>query len=148
MKVYLGADHAGYAVKEHIKQLLDKKNISYEDLGSYSNVSVDYPDYAKIVAQRVVAEPDAQGILVCGTGTGMAIAANKVKGIRAVVATDTSSAILSRQHNNTNVLCLRGRDFPYEMTEQIVSVWLETHFTGEERHVQRLKKIAALEQEE
>lgn len=148
MKVYLGADHAGYAVKEQLKQLLDKKTISYEDLGTYTADRVDYPDYAKAVAERVATESDALGILICGTGTGMAIAANKIKGIRAVVAYDTSSAMLSREHNDANVLCLRGREFPYDTIESIVSVWLETPFTGEERHVQRLNKITALEKEE
>lgn len=148
MNLYLGADHAGYAVKEQLKQLLDKKKIVYEDIGAFSEVAIDYPDVAKTVAQRVATEHDSKGILICSTGTGMAIAANKIKGIRAVVAYDTSSAILSRQHNDANILCLRGRDFSSELIEQIVSVWLETPFTEEERHVQRLKKIAALEREE
>ncbi len=147
MKVYLGADHAGYAVKEQVKYLLDKKNISYEDLGTYTPTAVDYPDYAKAVAQKVATEQDTMGILVCGTGTGMAIAANKINGIRAVVAYDASSALLSRQHNNANILCLGGRNCSYDL-EQIVFLWLETPFTGEERHVERLKKIAALEKEE
>ncbi len=148
MKVYLGADHAGYAVKEQLKQLLDKKKIVYEDIGAFSEVAIDYPDVAKTVAQRVAAEPDTQGILICGTGIGMAIAANKINGIRAVLAYDTYSAMMSKQHNNANVLCLRGREFPYETIEQIVSLWLETPFTGEERHVQRLNKITALEHDQ
>lgn len=145
MKVYLGADHAGYAVKEQLKQLLDKKKVVYEDVGTHTTTAADYPDYAKTVAQHVATEHDSRGILICGTGTGMAIAANKIKGIRAVVAYDTSSAILSRQHNNANILCLGGRILSPETIEQIVSVWLDTPFSGDERHVQRLKKITALE---
>ena len=146
MKIYIAADHAGFAVKEKLKQLLEQKGMQYEDLGTDSEKPVDYPDYAATVAKKVTVDTDARGILICGTGTGMVIAANKVKGIRAVVCYDAFTAHMAREHNNANILCLRGRDFPYEQIEEIVGVWLTTPYSGDIRHEQRLDKITALEQ--
>lgn len=145
MKVIIASDHAGFRLKQRIKKYLKKKKIEYEDLGTNSLNSVDYPDYAIRVAKKVAESKETKGILVCGTGTGMTIAANKVKGIRAVAAYDAYSARMSRIDNDTNVLGLRGRFFPYEKVNKIISVWLNTPFSGEERHKRRIKKIADYE---
>lgn len=145
MKVLIASDHAGYNTKEKIKIYLKKKSINFKDLGTDSTSSVDYPDFAFKVAQKVVRNRNNRGILICGTGTGMVIAANKVKGIRAVAAFDAYSAKMSRIDNDTNVLGLRGRYFPYPKIQKIISVWLATPFSGEKRHRRRLKKISAYE---
>lgn len=144
-KIYIGSDHAGFELKEKIKKYLQGKRIPHEDLGTNSLDSVDYPDYALEVAQKVVKEKDSKGILICGTGTGMVIAANKVKGIRAVAAYDKYSAKMSRNDNDANVLCLRGRFFPFEKIKEIVSMWLKTPFSGETRHKRRINKIKEFE---
>lgn len=144
-KVYIGADHAGFKLKEKLKKYFEEKKIPYEDLGVYSSDSVDYPDYAIKVASRVAKEKNARGILICGTGTGMVIAANKVKGIRAVAAYDSYSARMSRYDNDTNVLALRGRFFPFKKTRKIVSAWLATSFSRKERHRRRINKIKKME---
>ncbi len=141
MRVILASDHAGLRLKEKVKEYLAKKKIEYEDLGTESFTSVDYPDYALKVAEKVVKNKNTRGILICGTGTGMTIAANKVKGIRAVAAYDAYSAKMSRIDNDTNVLGLRGRFFPLEKIKKIITVWLDTPFSGEKRHKRRIKKI-------
>ena len=141
MRVILASDHAGLRLKEKIKKYLARKKIEYEDLGTNSFKSVDYPDYALKVAEKVAKNNNTRGILVCGTGTGMTIAANKVKGIRAVAAYDAYSAKMSRIDNDTNVLGLRGRFFPLEKIKKIITVWLDTPFSGEKRHERRIKKI-------
>src|SRR5881396_3766326 len=112
MKVALGADHAGYEEKEKIKHTLDDLGVSYDDMGTYSCESVDYPDYAKKVGEAVANGDVDQGLLVCGSGTGMAIAANKVPGVRAAVAWNEDIARLAREHNNANVLSLAARFTP------------------------------------
>ncbi|NIM89968.1 MAG: ribose 5-phosphate isomerase B [Candidatus Aminicenantes bacterium] len=145
MKIIIGSDHAGFKLKAKIKKYLKMKKIEYLDLGTDSLESVDYPDYALKVAKQVAGNKDSRGILVCGTGTGMTIAANKVKGIRAVAAYDVYSAKMSRIDNDTNVLGLRGRYFPYEKVKKIINVWLNTPFSGKQRHKRRLKKISGLE---
>lgn len=144
-KIYIGADHAGFKLKEKLKKYFEEKGIFYEDLGNYSLERVDYPDYALKVAQNVAKEKNAAGILICGTGTGMAIAANKVKGIRAVAAYDKYSAKMSRRDNDANVLGLRGRFFSFGKIKKIVSVWLETPFSGKFRHKRRINKIKLFE---
>jgi ribose 5-phosphate isomerase B len=141
MRVMLASDHAGLRLKEKIKKYLARKKIEYEDLGTESFTSVDYPDYALKVAEKVAKNKNTRGILVCGTGTGMTIAANKVKGIRAVAAYDAYSAKMSRIDNDTNVLGLRGRFFPFEKMKKIITVWLDTPFSGEKRHKRRINKI-------
>ena len=141
MRVMLASDHAGLRLKEKVKKYLARKKIEYEDLGTKSFKSVDYPDYALKVAEKVAKNKNTRGILVCGTGTGMTIAANKVKGIRAVAAYDAYSAKMSRIDNDTNVLGLRGRFFPFEKIKKIITVWLDTPFSGEKRHKRRIKKI-------
>lgn len=141
MKVYLGADHAGYKLKEKIKGVLDMSGIPYEDFGTDSEKPVDYPDYANIVSEKVVRNKGSRGILVCGTGTGMVIAANRNKGIRAVVAYDLYSAKMSRFDNDANVLALRGRKFPFKEVEKIVKIWLKTKFSNMVWHKRRIRKL-------
>ncbi len=140
MKIILGSDHAGVKLKEEIKSFLTKKEINFEDLGTLTKESVDYPDYAKKVCSKVKKEK-AKGILICGSGTGMAIAANRIKGIRAVAAYDSYSAKMSRHDNDTNVLCLRGRQFPLNKIKIIISIWLKTPFSKASRHKRRIKKL-------
>ncbi len=142
--IFIGSDHAGYRLKEYLKKYLDRKKIRYFDAGAYSEEPSDYPDLAVKVAKSV-ARKKAQGILICGTGTGMVIAANKIKGIRAAVAYDVYSAKMARLHNNVNVLCLRGREFNFATAEKLVDIWLNTQFSGEERHKRRIAKIRKIE---
>lgn len=144
-KIYLGSDHAGFETKEKLKEYFKKKEINYEDMGTHSSDSVDYPDYAFPVAKKVAKDKNSRGVLICGTGAGMIIAANKVRGVRAVAAYDKYSAEMSRFHNDTNVLGLRGRFFPFRKIKEIVSIWLETQFSGETRHKRRINKIKQFE---
>ena len=141
MRIIIGSDHAGFNLKEKLKEYFDKKKIKYEDVGTGSLESVDYPDYAKKVARKVVREKNSKGILICGTGTGMVIATNKVKGARAVAAYDNYSAKMSRVDNDANILALRGRYFPYKKIQQIVNTWINSKFSGKLRHKKRIKKI-------
>lgn len=145
MKVIIASDHAGFKLKERIKKYLEREKIEYSDLGTDSLNPVDYPDFAIKVAEEVVKDKNSRGILICGTGTGMTIAANKVKGIRAVAAYDAYSAKMSRVDNDTNVLGLRGRFFPFEKIKKIINVWLNTPFSGESRHRKRIRIIADYE---
>ena len=139
-KICISSDHAGFETKEFIKELLIKSKISTIDLGPLSNRSVDYPDYAKKVSNRVSKKKSDIGILVCGSGTGMAISANKTKGIRAAVGYNIKSTQLSRQHNNANILCLGARLTKRKVIKKIVSIFLKTKFEGG-RHKRRIKKI-------
>ncbi len=147
MKIALAADHAGFEEKEKVKKTLDEMGVEYADMGTNSAESVDYPDYARKVGEAVAAGEFDKGILVCGSGTGMAIAANKVPGIRAAVAWNEEIARLSRQHNNTNVLSLAARYTPDAEQERIVKTWLSTDFEGG-RHERRVEKITQIEQED
>ena len=144
MKIALGADHAGFELKNKIKSWLDEQGIPVADQGTNSSDSVDYPDYARKVAEDVVGKRADLGILVCGSGIGMAIAANKVAGVRAANVTTEYEAQLSREHNNANVLALGARILSEEDARKIVTKWLDTQFAGG-RHQQRVEKIAALE---
>ena len=139
-RICISSDHAGFEIKEFIKELLIKSKISTIDLGPLSNKSVDYPDYAKKVSNRVSKRKSDVGILVCGSGTGMAISANKTKGIRAAVGYNIKSTQLSRQHNNANILCLGARLIKRKDIKKIVSIFLKTKFEGG-RHKRRIKKI-------
>ena len=139
-KICISSDHAGYETKEFIKDLLIKSKISIVDLGPFLNKSVDYPDYAKKVSNRVSKRKSDLGILVCGSGTGMAISANKTKGIRAAVGYNIKSTQLSRQHNNANVLCLGSRLTKRKDIKRIIKIFLNTKFEGG-RHKRRVKKI-------
>jgi ribose 5-phosphate isomerase B len=144
MRVAIGADHGGYKLKEEIKGLLSSMNISFEDFGCTCGDSVDYPDYALPVAEKVAAGEFDRGILVCGTGIGMSIAANKVPGIRCALVHDTFSARATREHNDSNVLALGERVIGPGLALDIVKIWLETEFQGG-RHARRVEKIAAIE---
>ncbi|MEK6843845.1 MAG: ribose 5-phosphate isomerase B [Nanoarchaeota archaeon] len=143
--IYIGADHSGFQLKERIKEYLGKNKIQYEDLGGRGDKNDDYPDYAFKVAEKVSKNKNSKGILVCGTGTGMVIAANKVKSIRAAFAYDSYSARASREHNNANILCLRGRNFQEKKNLQLVKIWLSSVFSGKSRHERRLRKIVRYE---
>tara|TARA_Y100000817_G_scaffold302739_1_gene283980 strand:+ start:44 stop:481 length:438 start_codon:yes stop_codon:yes gene_type:complete len=139
-KICISSDHAGYIIKEYIKNYLIRKNIFVIDLGPKNNNSVDYPDYAKKVAKRVKQKKSDAGILICGSGTGMAISANKIKGIRAAVCYNLKSTQLSRLHNNANVICLGSRLTKKKDIKKIVISFLKTKFEGG-RHLRRVKKI-------
>ena len=142
--VALGADHAGFPLKQDLKKWLVAEGHTVLDVGTHSPESVDYPDFAAAVGRAVSAGEAAGGLLVCGTGIGMAITANKVPGIRAAVCNDVETARLSRQHNDLNVLSLAGRSTPLDLATAIVRAWLETPFEGG-RHERRLAKVAGLE---
>jgi|TARA_B110000211_G_scaffold75762_1_gene88692 ribose 5-phosphate isomerase B len=139
-KVCIASDHAGLNLKEDIKNYLINKNISIFDLGPYKKKSVDYPDYAKKLANRIKAKKSDIGILVCGSGTGMAITANKIKTIRAAVCYNTKSTRLSRQHNNANIIALGARLTKKTLSLKLVEIFLKTKFEGG-RHLKRIKKI-------
>ena len=141
----LGADHAGVHLKEILKGWLEGHGHKVLDFGTHGDASVDYPDYASAVAEALLDGSAERGILVCGTGIGMAIAANKVPGVRAATCPDVLTARLAREHNDTNVLALGARIVGHQDAIEIVRVWLETAFAGE-RHVRRLAKLAAIEQ--
>ncbi|HEX5037963.1 MAG TPA: ribose 5-phosphate isomerase B [bacterium] len=152
MKILVASDHGGFELKSKIVNLLKNKKIQVEDLGSDSAESVDYPDYAIKVAERISKGEADAGILVCGTGIGMCIAANKFKGVRAAVVSESYSARMAKEHNNANVLCIGGRVLdpgsparvPAESAEDVVTAWLDAKFEGG-RHDRRLDKIRAIE---
>lgn len=142
--VILGSDHAAFQLKEFVKVILLRKNYKVFDLGAYDEESVDYPDFAAKVALRVSKGKDMRGILSCGTGIGMTISANKIKGIRAALVRTPFEAKISREHNNANILVLGGRPFNKANIAKIVDVWLKTKFGGG-RHARRVNKIKELE---
>jgi ribose 5-phosphate isomerase B len=144
MKIALASDHAGYTEKERLKPLLTDLGLEFDDLGTGSEASVDYPDYARKVAEQVAGGHADQGLLVCGSGTGMAISANKVNGVRAAVAWSEETARLARQHNDANILAIGARTTPPEQIPGIVRAWFSTDFEGG-RHADRVKKISAME---
>jgi len=140
-KIIIGADHAGYYVKKLILKYFEKQKIPYDDIGGYNpDSSDDYPDIAKKLSRKVVKQK-TKGILICGAGIGMAMAANKVKGARAGLCFDVYSAKMSREHNDANVLALRARKFPQKKILPIVRAWLNTPFSNKPRHKRRIKKI-------
>lgn len=143
-KIAIGADHGGYELKNIILEHLRQAGYTVEDFGTNSPESVDYPDYAYQVARGVAAGDYDLGILICGTGIGMSIAANKIVGVRAAVCGDTYSARMSRLHNNANILCLGGRVVGPGLALDIVDVWLSTEFEGG-RHARRVEKIRQIE---
>jgi ribose 5-phosphate isomerase B len=145
--IALGADHAGYTLKGALSAWLEGQGHTVLDLGTHTADSVDYPDYASAVADALVDGTADRGILVCGTGIGMAIAANKVPGVRAAACPDVFTARLAREHNDTNVLALGARIVGPEQALEIVRVWLETAFAGD-RHARRVAKLAAIERKE
>lgn len=143
MRIAIGSDHRGLKLKPFVMKLLDKTENSYEDFGCYTDESVDYPDIAKMVAGAVAEGHFDRGILICGTGIGMSIAANKVNGIRAALCYNAFSARRARQHNDVNILCLAAEE-GRALVPAIVEIFLNTEFEGE-RHQQRLDKIRAME---
>lgn len=144
MKVAIGCDHGGFHLKETIKEVLKDMEIDFTDFGTHSTESVDYPDIAAPVANAVAAGEYDRGILICGTGIGIGIAANKVDGIRAALCHDTFSARASREHNNANILTMGERVIGPGLATDIVKIWLTTDFAGG-RHERRVAKIADLE---
>jgi len=144
MKIGLGSDHGGFELKEYIKEYLEKEGIEYVDYGTNSLDSVDYPDYGKKLAEAVVSGEVDRGIAICGTGIGISIACNKVKGIRCALCSDTYSARMSVEHNNANILALGGRVLGKDLALEIVSTWLKAKFQGG-RHERRINKISSIE---
>jgi ribose 5-phosphate isomerase B len=145
MKIAIGSDHGGIHLKKEIIAYLESKDITVVDCGAFVEESVDYPDYASPVGDKVVQKEADLGILVCGTGIGMSIAANKIRGIRAAVVSDEFSARMSREHNNANILCLGERVVGRGLALSIVDSWLQASFQGS-RHERRIEKIAKLEE--
>ncbi len=140
MNVKIGCDHAGFTIKEYLKNYLKNKNIPLEDFGTFSYESVDYPDFSHKVAQSVSENNSNLGILICGSGNGICMTANKHKNIRAALCWNDEIAKMARAHNNANILCLPGRYLNIMETEKIVDVFLNTKFEGG-RHENRIKKI-------
>lgn len=146
MRIAIGADHAGFALKNTLVAWLEQRGLRCQDVGAACyDAQDDYPDYAVAVARAVAAGEAELGIMVCGTGVGSCIAANKVPGVRAVVCSDTFSARCSREHNDANVLCLGERVVGVGVAEEVVAAWLEAAFSGDERHRRRLMKVRAVE---
>lgn len=143
MKIGIGSDHGGFPLKESIKSYLEEQNIEYIDYGTNSLDSVDYPDYGRKVSKGVVNGEVDRAIVICGTGIGISIAANKVKGIRCALCSDTYSARMSMEHNNANVLALGGRVLGVDLAIEIVKTWLDGKFEGG-RHERRVKRIGEI----
>jgi ribose 5-phosphate isomerase B len=146
MKVAIASDHRGYHLKEKVISVLKAKGHEVIDEGPESDASVDYPDFAALVAKKVSSGAADRGILICGTGIGMAISANKFPGIRAAACVDEVTAELSRRHNDLNVLCLSGDLLSSRVVERLVEIWMKTEFEGG-RHARRVEKIRDLERE-
>jgi ribose 5-phosphate isomerase B len=144
MKIALGSDHAGFELKEDLRAYLAELKIEALDLGAYSEDSTDYPDVAAKVAEKVARGEVERGLLICGTGIGMSIVANRFAGVRAALCHDLYTARVSREHNDANVLALGGRLIGKGLAREILKVWLESEFQGG-RHERRIRKIAALE---
>ncbi len=146
MRIAVGSDHAGFELKEKVKEFLKEKGHKYHDFGAENfDPQDDYPEYGRRVAEAVASGEYDRGIVVCGTGMGISISANKVPGVRAAACYTTDMARISRLHNDANVLALGGRLIAKELASDIVAVWLETPFSGEERHVRRIEQIRNIE---
>ncbi len=142
--IYIASDHAAVGLKKIVGDYISQKGYMLHDLGPFTTDSVDYPEYATKVAEEVLSNDEALGILICGTGVGISIAANKHKGIRAVVCSEPYSAKLSKMHNDTNVLCFGARVIGEEMAKEIVNAWLNAEYEGE-RHQRRVDMINDIE---
>ena len=145
MKIAIGCDHGGYLLKQDILIWMEENDIDFEDFGCFSTESVDYPEYGEAVAKAVVSGQCDKGIVICTTGIGISIAANKVKGTRCAHCTDPLAAEMTRRHNDANVLALGAGLTGPNMAKRIVEVFLNTEFEGGERHVRRLKKLADMD---
>ncbi len=144
MKVILGCDHGGLNIKNAVIEYLKEKNIEFVDYGCYTEESVDYPVYAYKVATAVAGQSDVLGVLCCGTGIGISMAANKVKGIRAAVCTNEFMAEMTRRHNNSNIICMGGRIIDESTAVKLADIFLNTEFEGD-RHTKRVDMITAIE---
>ena len=143
-RIYLGSDHAGFKLKEHIKEFLRKKKYAVEDFGAlFLDKNDDYPDFAKVVAENV-SKDNVKGILFCGTGIGMCIVANKFRKVRAALVFDEDFARLSRQHDDVNILCLSAWKTSSKKAEKVITAWIKAEFSKKPRFVRRLKKIRFL----
>lgn len=139
--IAMGSDHAGYELKLALKRHLEERGYETEDLGCFSTESCDYPDFARAVAEKVVSGEAEKGVLVCGTGIGMSIAANKVKGVRAAVVTEEFSAQATREHNDANILCLGARVLDEEKAVKLLDIFMDTPFSYGENHKRRIGKL-------
>jgi len=137
MRIIIGSDHGGYKLKEYLKKQIN----GLEDIGTYSEKSADYPDIAKKAAKIIQKNKNTKAILICGTGTGMCIAANRFKGVRAAVIYDSYSAKMSRKDNDANIACLRERLFNHSKAKKLVKLWLKQGFSGKPRHKRRIRKL-------
>jgi ribose 5-phosphate isomerase B len=146
MQIGLACDHGGFELKEELKVFLKSMGTEPIDMGTFNKDSVDYPDFGILVAEKISHGELERGILICGTGIGMSIVANKFRGVRAALANDLYSSRFSREHTNANILVIGGRIVGRDLAKEIVKVWLETPFAGG-RHKRRLEKIEALEKE-
>jgi ribose 5-phosphate isomerase B len=141
--IALGSDHGGFELKQEVISYLEDKKIPYKDFGCYSKSSCDYPEFAQAVGQAVVSKECEFGILICGTGIGISIAANKIEGVRAALCHDCFSAEATREHNDANILVMGGRIVGVGLAMKIVDTFLSTKFSNEERHIKRIAKIEA-----
>ncbi|MDO4486978.1 MAG: ribose 5-phosphate isomerase B [Bacillota bacterium] len=140
MKIAIASDHGGYELKEHLKKYLEGRNIEVLDLGTHSEESVDYPEYGRACGEAVASGKADKGIVCCGTGIGISIAANKVKGVRCALCTDVHMAEMTKKHNNANILAMGGRTTEPEKAEEITAAWLDTEFEGG-RHQRRVDML-------
>lgn len=147
MRIAIGADHGGFALKAPLMQALSEAGHEVIDLGTHSTDPVDYPDYARAVGRAILDGRAERGVLICGSGAGAAIAANKMRGIRAALAHDTYTAHQMVEHDNANICCLGARVVGPELATEVVRAFVSAKFTGEERHVRRLNKVAEIERE-
>ena len=145
MKITIGSDHGAVELKDAIKKVLAELDIEVNDVGTFGNDAVDYPDIAEKVCAEVLNGNSDKGIVLCGTGIGISIAANKIHGIRCALCNDVYSAKMSREHNDANVLAMGGRVMGFGPAGEIVKAWVTTDFSNGERHINRIKKISALE---
>ena len=143
--IAIASDHGGFALKQELLAILQEKGYEYHDLGCYDTQSVDYPAYAVAVCREVTEGRAEKGVLVCGTGIGMSIAANKIAGIRAALLADCYSAEMTRQHNDANVACFGGRTVGPELARRMLAIFLETPFSGVEKHSRRIGQLSELE---
>ncbi len=144
MKIYIGSDHGAFELKEILKEELEILNVNFEDCGCFDKSSVDYPDIAEITCKKVLKDQNSLGILMCGTGIGISISANKINGIRAALCHNEYTAKMARHHNDANVLCMGGRVIGTEVAKEILRTFLKNEFEGD-RHEKRVKKIMDLE---
>lgn len=147
MKIVIGCDHGALELKEYVKGMLKEfKDVTVEDVGTYTKDSVDYPDIAKKVCEKIISGQADRGMAFCGTGIGISIACNKIKGIRAALCHDVFTARMSRQHNDANVLSMGGREIGFGPAAEIVRVWIKEEFLGG-RHQRRIDKVMALQEQ-